>query len=352
MTVKMGVVGLGNMGMEFCAMIDRNYRSELKAVCESVPERLEESAGRFGVDGYADYAEMIEKADLDAIYIALPDFAHREVTELAARAGLHILLEKPLATDTTDGEAMLDTVNDADVMAMVCFANRWNPPFVAAKRAIDAGEVGRIISCNIRLNDRIFVPTKMLSWAAESDSSWFLLSHALDIASWLNGREVKRIYATGVKKLLVGMGIDTYDSIQAAVIYDDDSQGIFEANWVLPEGAPRMYDFKLEMIGEKAAVQINTTDQMVRFITPEKYEYGDGLASEIAGQFLNPSAYMLESFLQTVQGETEPTATFEEGLENVRVLEALHRSLDTGQAVDVDAHQTHRRQGGQQKDNK
>ena len=335
MTVRMGVVGLGNMGMEFCAMIDRNRRSELKAVCESVAGRLEESAGRLGVDGYADYAEMIEKGDLDAIYIALPDFAHRNVTELAAKAGLHILLEKPLATNTADCEAMLDAVNDAGVTAMICFANRWNPPFVAAKRAIDAGDVGRIISSNIRLNDRIFVPTKMLSWAARSDSSWFLLSHALDIASWLNGREVKRIYATGVKKLLVGMGIDTYDSIQAAVIYDDDTQGIFEANWVLPEGAPRMYDFKLDMIGEKAAVQINTTDQMVRFITPEKYEYGDGLASEIAGQYLNPSAYMLESFLQAVQGEAALTATFEEGLENVRVLEALHRSLETGQAVDV-----------------
>ena len=336
MITRMGVVGLGNMGMGVAKMIRCNPRSQLAAVCESVAERLDDAAHAFGVKGYTDCAAMFDAEELDAVYIALPDFAHRDAVERAAAAQVHILLEKPLATTVPDAEAMLDAVKTAGVQAMVCFANRWNPPFVTAKRAVDRGDVGQIVSTNIRLNDRIYVPTKMLSWAAKSDSSWFLLSHAFDIASWLSGRRAAKVFATGVKKILVAMGIDTFDSIQAAVIYDDGTQGIFEANWVLPEGAPRMYDFKLEMVGSKSAILINTTDQMLRFITPDKYEYGDGIDNEIAGQILCPSAYMLESFLQTVAGEAPLTSTFEDGLENVKLLEALHTSIETGQAVDIE----------------
>ena len=92
---------------------------------------------------------------------------------------------------------MAAAVRRAGVLCQVAFENRWNPPYLAAKEAIERGDIGTVLSLNSRINDRIDVPLSMLSWGATSSPGWFLLSHTVDLARWLSGQEPVRVYAPG-----------------------------------------------------------------------------------------------------------------------------------------------------------
>ncbi|MDY0393765.1 Gfo/Idh/MocA family oxidoreductase [Virgibacillus halophilus] len=155
-------------------------------------------------------------------------------------------------------------LNKGGVKCLVGFENRWNSPFVAVKEAVDNKDLGEIITLNSRLNDTIYVPTKMLKWSTNSSPGWFLLSHSIDLACWLKNMKPTKVFAVGTRKKLVSMGIDTYDSIQATITFSDDTHATFTSSWILPESMPLLYDFKYEIIGEDGSLYVDLQDQMVK----------------------------------------------------------------------------------------
>jgi predicted dehydrogenase len=251
---------------------------------------------------------------------------HREPVVTAATMGVHVLVEKPLALTTADAVVMRDAVAAAGVKAEVNFSNRWNPPFVSAKRSIEAGEIGRPLTVNSRLNNIISSPTKRLAWSGQTTSAWYLLSHVLDLWRWLSGKRAVSVYANGVKDKLVSLGVTTYDYIHALVKYDDGTDGMYEAAWMLPDSLPSPTDFKFHVIGREGAIFINTQDQMVHTASAQRYSYSATL--EWAVQ-------RFHGFLDVVQHDKPPVATFDDGVENTRILVAMHEALASGAVVPI-----------------
>jgi len=142
--LKVGVVGLG-MGRchaQVCAALPD---VQLKALCDASPERLAAVAAEFDVKGtYKDFNTMIEQGDLDAVVIALPNHLHADFSIRALRRGLHVLVEKPIATNVQDAEAMLQASREADRVLMVGFNQRFAPLHQTAGRFIRQGSLGRI----------------------------------------------------------------------------------------------------------------------------------------------------------------------------------------------------------------
>jgi predicted dehydrogenase len=327
--VKIGIIGMGIRGTLFADTILKNPYAELVAVSDSYESTLKRSVDKYGVKGYSASEEMIEQADLDAIVIATPDFLHKLPLILAAKKGLHIMIEKPFTTNVEEAEEMNLAVKEANVKCLVAFENRWNIPFVAVKESVQNGEIGKIVTVNSRLNDTIYVPTKMLSWSKGSTPAWFLFPHIIDMSCWLKGSKVTKVYAVGTKKKLVSMGIDTYDSIQAVVTYDDDTHATFTTSWILPDAMPTIYDMKFEIIGENGALYVDLADQMVRKAVTD-YKHMHTLGTPINGVLTAAPSLMLNSFIDNVRLGTEPTATVDDGLHNTKVIYAIHKSLETG----------------------
>lgn len=330
--LKGGVVGLGNLGTRYLKLISQDPRTEVGGVFDADADTTRRVASEHDVAGYASADELFTAGNLDFVYIGTPDFAHKDLVIGAARAGLDILVEKPLATSVEEAEAMLEAVRDAGVKAQIAFTNRYNQPFIAAKQAIEEGELGEILSVNTRLNDSIFVPTEMLSWAGQSSPAWFLMSHTADIASWLGKKEAASVYATGVKKVLVSKGIDTFDSLQACITYTDGTQGMFESSWVLPIGLPIVFDFRFEIVGTQGSISINTHDQMLHIIT-DAYRHQGTLDMDVNGRLLGQTAFNYQAFIDALSEGRKPSPSLEEGVENVRVLEAVHRSAESGEVI-------------------
>jgi predicted dehydrogenase len=323
--MRIGIVGAGTMGGRYALRIAAGeFGSD--ATIAGVADLDGQRAGQValhagGVPSFTSIDALIAAERPDALYIATPDGAHRVPAVAAAEAGIPFLVEKPLATTIADADAIAEAVARAGVVAEVNFSNRWNPPFVAAKQAIERGELGAFVTLSARLNNSIGSPTSRLRWAGETTSAWFLASHCLDLAYWLHGRHAVSVYATGAKRVLAERGIDSYDGIHALVRYEDGTDGAFEAVWILPDGTPSPVEFGMRYVGTHGATTIDTHEQHIRLHSATTTTFPGTL---------NWAPQRFAAFLAAVRGDRAPGVPMADGVENTRILVALHRSLASG----------------------
>ncbi len=334
---RFGILGLGTMGLLYARLANQNPDIDLVAICDRDEARLGEVGKKFPTASkYSDVADMIKNSDLDAMAIITPDFAHYEPVILGAQAGLHLLIEKPLAMNVEEAKKMAEAIQSAGVVCQIAYTNRWNPPYVVAKNMILSGQLGEISSLNARINNAISTPTKMLKWAEKSSPAWFLMTHALDIARYLSDEEVVQVYATGVKKKLVSMGINAYDTIQALFKLSTGTSLFIESSWILPDGMPLNFDFKYEIIGTDSMLTVDTHDQGMHLATSERFSHPVSLMVNRYGKLAGHSQAMFDSFVESVRSGRTPAATEVDGLQAVIAIDAVHRSLETGEIVDIE----------------
>jgi len=267
--------------------------------------------------------------------VTTPDFLHLEPVLQAAEQGFHLLIEKPLTTDLKQAREMMTAVKKSSGISMMAHVFRWSAPFVQAKTALDSGELGVPIAINMRIDDRIFVPTQMLRWADRTTPAWFLLSHAVDLACWYADSSPIKAYATGVKKKLVSMGIDTYDLIHTDITFENGFVASLEACWTLPDTLPTMSGACCTLISTEGGQYINVMDQMIQCVG-DRYETPATLRTEMYGRIAGLQSFMFQSFLDSILRGTPVVTTIEDGFIAVGVLEAVHRSLGSDQVVSVE----------------
>ena len=96
--INFAIIGMGIRGKLFARIISQHKDTQLVAVCDISEKVLEDTSKKYRVRSYKDFKNLLNKEKLDAVYVATPDYAHKEPVILAAERGLHLLIEKPLAT--------------------------------------------------------------------------------------------------------------------------------------------------------------------------------------------------------------------------------------------------------------
>ncbi len=337
MTKGFGVIGAGLWG-EFHALVySRHTGAELVAVCDVDGGRAKAIAAKYGAQRwYTRYADLLADADVDAVTVATPDHLHCEIGVAAARAGKHILMEKPLALTVEDCQAIIAAARQAGVKLMVDFHNRWNPPFNLLKQSIDAGELGEPLLINARLNNTLFVPTKMLKWAGQSATIWFTGSHLIDLVSWLVGSPATRVYSVSRSRVLAAQGITTPDFFETTLEFASGAVAVVENCWILPDSEPNIVDFKLRYVGSKGSANVDTTHNRTLEQYGERGRFRDVLG--MVDIFGHTQGFALESihyFADCVIHNRTPSPSGEDGLHNTAIICAALRSAAAGQPVDV-----------------
>jgi predicted dehydrogenase len=330
--IRTVIVGMGIRGHLFAQGLSQNTNAELVAICDVASEARSAASENWNVPGYADFVGMLEEQQPEAALVCTPDFAHREYVIAAAEHGAHVMVEKPLAASLEDAEAILEAVEVAGITCQVAFENRWNPPFVKIKQAVERGELGDISLVSAKLNDTLYVPTRMLNWASQSSVGWFLLPHVVDLAIWLSGKEPSKVYAVANKTVLPSLGVDTYDTICTTLSFDGGMQAVFETTWILPESSPAVFDFKFGILGDRGAMHVDAQDQMLHQST-DRFTYPGTLVLDVHGKARGFPLDMLDSFIHSVKNGTRPLATVREGYRVTRVIDAVHRSIEGGQPL-------------------
>ncbi len=337
MPLKMGVIGAGTWGETHCKVYSRHPECELVCVCDTNGETAKARAAQYGAASWtADYRELLATEGIDAVSVATPDFAHRDIALGAAEAGKHMLIEKPLATTVEDCEAIISAAERAGVKLMVDFHNRFNPPFVQAKASIDAGELGEVQMLSLRLNDTIYVPTKMLSWAGQSTVTWFLASHCVDLIRFLTGDEVRRVYSVARSRVLAQRGISTPDFYQTIVELDSGAVAHIENCWIISDSFMNIFDFKAEIAGSKGTLfaDLSTHGMLARYA--EEAGYPDvGVMPEVHGKLTGFAVLAIQDWVDCLLQDRQPLATGADGLAATRVVCAIHDSVRQGGPVEL-----------------
>jgi predicted dehydrogenase len=336
--VRVGLIGTGTWGNIHAQTYTEYSRAALAAVCDQSEERARKAAAQYGVsDVYTDYRKMLKDGGIDAVAIVTPDFAHREIIEEAARAGKHIIVEKPLATTQEDLARIVEAVTKAGVKFMVDFHNRWSPPLVVARDDIEQGKLGDLVSGYLRLNNPLSVPLKMLAWSAASSILWFLGSHAVDTLRYLFQDEIVRVYSVSRSGVLRDQGLDVADIYQTILEFGNGIIATLENHWIMPDSSPKLNDFKVNILGSKGMISMDLThNQLIERYLPNGCDRPDVSGSLLIGGHHVGFVYeSIKHFVDCVADGKEPAVTLDDGVRVSKVILAILESAKMREPVKV-----------------
>ena len=327
--IKVAVIGLGQMGQVHARIYKKLSQVELVAVCDTNEKNRELAAKEFGCKAYKDYKELLADPNIEAVSIVLPDDLHRECVEIAVANNKHILLEKPLAKELADGYAMYEITKDYDKVFTVGFLLRFDPRFNLIKQSLDNGELGDIIHLYCRRNSPITGPRRYIG---ASDLSMHVMIHDIDYINWYMGCEPVKVFAKSRSVLLKDYDMD--DVIYAIVTYANGAIACLEACWVLPENSPTIIDDKLELVGTKGVVYVDSCDNGLKIISDQRILYPDTRHWYYTnGQPAGDLFEQLLAFINNIINNTKSIITPKDALDSLRVVDAIERSIAEGKEV-------------------
>ena len=342
MQVQVGVIGLG-MGRHHLRAYAATPKAKIAAICDLNEALLAEYQGLYPqAKAYMHYQEMLAQGGLDAVSVALPNYLHAEVTIAALRAGLHVLCEKPMALNAQQAEEMLRVSRETGKKLMIHFNYRFSPPSRFLKRYVDEGNLGQIYYARTRWLRLRGIP-KLGGWFGIKKFSGGgplidLGVHRLDLALWLMGYP-KALSVSAATHNLLGARLaqeqqaqyDVEDLATALIRLDNGATLNLEVSWA--GGTEKQEEMLTAIYGtEGAAIQRNRG---------EGYEFEAVALRHIAGAYseVNPRVFpkecpsAVEHFVDCILTDCPPEASAENGVELMRILDAIYLSAAEGREV-------------------
>lgn len=242
--IRFGVLGLG-MGYHHCYALGQAEGARLVAACDVDEERCEPVQKEFGCRIYNDYVEMLEDPDIDVVSVVTPSGMHAKHALMAAEAGKHILLEKPIEITPEKIQGLRDGVRKAGVQCGCIFQSRANPLYIKMREAIQAGRLGRLAGIYAILPwyraDEYFEGqhgTWRATWAMDGGGSLMNQGiHSLDLMIFFGGR----IQSVHARYGVFAHDIEAEDHLLATVQFEAGPIGTLATTTCCYPGVPGQY---------------------------------------------------------------------------------------------------------------
>lgn len=321
-TVRLGFVGVGGIAGAHLKHLSTWKDVEISAVCDVNPEQAAKRGGEFKAAVFTDPAKMIAEANLDAVYVCVPPFAHGDTEVLAAKRKLAIFVEKPLGT-TLEGAAKVNAaVKDNGVVSAVGY--NWRCCDITRKvREIMAGQ-----SISAAYGYWVGGMPGVLWWRQQAQSGGQLneqTTHVVDIARYLIGGKVVRVYAQGNKGIFARKHEkhDVHDNSTAILTFDRGTVCTIGSGHLSPHGFRVGIDFILD---EKTVSHNN------RSLTVK-----DSFGEQTFNMLNKPYEEEDRLFIDAVKNK-QPGAvacTYADAFETHQVCMAANESMRTNKPVDL-----------------
>ncbi|MGN6743806.1 MAG: Gfo/Idh/MocA family protein [Amnibacterium sp.] len=300
----------------------------------STGESVTELRGRALADalgvGYADTYEELLAWGPDAVVVTSENARHRELVELAAAAGAHILCEKPLATTWEDGVAMRDAAAAAGVLLMVAFPVRFASAFERLRAAHQAGALGQLVS--VRGANNGMLPTTR-DWFTDPAlaGGGALVDHIVHIADLLDGlMESEPLTVTAIaNRTLHAERADAETAGLVSITYANGVIAAIDCSWSRPDTSPVWGGLTLLVAGTGGTVEIDFFGPAARGLAASS---GRPIESRYGPNFDDA---MLDTFVDAVRSGTQPQPDVHVGLRTLAVVLAAQESARTGRTVQV-----------------
>jgi scyllo-inositol 2-dehydrogenase (NAD+) len=320
----MGVLGVGAMGKRHAQNI-RGHVPEVRlvAVADVAIAQARQVAAELEVDhAFGSLEDMLECKDIDCVIIAAPDKFHAHAVRTAAAAGKQILCEKPLALNLADAHSALEAVAKAGVHLQMGFMRRYDPGYSAAKKRIEAGEIGEPVIFKSIGRDKDAPPISSYQSMLNGMLFYNNTIHDFDLARWLMQDEVVEVQAYAT--VAIRPEVEQYGDIVAGVVNLKYARGAI-GNIESYVQCAYAYDVRTEIVGSKGSILVGSLQQ-----TPATFLTAGGRIQRLADHFLTrfEGAYVaeLQDFVQSLLKDRPPSVSGEDGLRALEMAVAAERS--------------------------
>ncbi|WP_026618795.1 myo-inositol 2-dehydrogenase / D-chiro-inositol 1-dehydrogenase [Ensifer sp. WSM1721] len=329
MTVKFGLLGAGRIGKVHAKAVTGNPNARLVAVADAFPAAAEAIANAYGCE-VRTIDEIEAAGDIDAVVICTPTDTHADLIERFARAGKAIFCEKPIDLDVDRVKACLKVVSETKAKLMVGFNRRFDPHFMAVRKAIDDGRIGEVEMVTITSRDPGAPPVDYIKRSGGIFRDMTI--HDFDMARFLLGEEPVSVTATAAVLVDKAIGeAGDYDSVSAILQTASGKQAIISNSRRATYG----YDQRIEVHGSKGAVAAeNQRPVSIEIATGEGYTRPP-LHDFFMTRYTEAYANEIENFIAAIEKGAEITPSGKDGLAALALADAAVRSVKEKRQISV-----------------
>jgi UDP-N-acetylglucosamine 3-dehydrogenase len=312
--MKVGVIGCGAFGQHhvrnLCALED----VEVVGVADVDTERLSAMKEAFRVNTFSDYEQLLN-LNPEAVTIAVPTKIHKKVAMDALQKGIHVLVEKPIASTLEEGEQMIKTARKEGVSLMVGHVTRFEPTIIHLRNMIQQGDLGEVVTISTKRVGPYHPRIRDVGIIID------LGVHDIDIISYLYGEQAHKIMAAAGRTIHPVHEFEDHASI--LLIFDSNRSGLIDTNWLSPHKVRQ-----LTAVGTRSIVDIDYLENALtnydsQWVRKAKLEPQEPLRTE------------LKAFLASIEESKPVPISGEEGLYNLQVALAAIESYKKGHEVSL-----------------
>lgn len=322
--VRYAIVGLGNIAQQaLMPGVKHTGNSEITALVSGNPAKLKELARDYGVEdtyAYEQFGDLIASGQVDAIYLATPNWRHAEFAVPALEAGIHVLCEKPLEISTSQAQAIRNAAQKGSAKLMVAYRLHFEPATLDAITRIRKGELGTILAFTSLFTQKVDPENHRAKHGVEAGPLFDMGPYPINAIRYLFGDEPEEVLSASATRQ-AGLGLD-------------DTWAV-----VLKMPGERLATFTVSYAANSVDSFIVAGTEGSIHMSPA-YGFGEGLAqsrtigSKKASETFKATDQFggeLKYFSDCILEGKEPEPDGEEGLADLRVLEGIVRAKETGQ---------------------
>ncbi|HEY2893915.1 MAG TPA: Gfo/Idh/MocA family oxidoreductase [Pirellulales bacterium] len=342
--IRYAVVGLGHIAQAAILPGFANTKnSELAALVSGDDAKLRELGEKYSVErlySYNGYEECLTSGDVDAVFIALPNNMHCEYTVRAARAGVHVLCEKPMAVTEDECQQMIDACDERQLKLMIAYRLHFEKGNLAVIKAVESGEIGYPRVFNSLFNMRVADDNIRTKRELGGGTLYDIGIYCINAARYLFRAEPTRVTALSASNRDDDRFREIDESTSAVMHFPGERLAAFTTSF----GAADVSTY--QVAGTKGDLRMDPaygySAPLQYFLTVEgkttrrTFKKRDQFGAEIA------------YFSSCILKDTDPEPSGKEGLADVRIIRALYKSAESGRSVELETFEPSARPSKQQ----
>jgi predicted dehydrogenase len=344
LAIGFGIIGCGMISRFHARAIADTRGAKLIGCFNRSPERSEKLAAEFGCTHYPTLDAMLSDSRIQAVTIGTPSGAHMEPGVAAAKAGKHVIVEKPLEITLSRCDKLIDACTKAGVKLGAIFPSRFHESSVAMKKAVDGGRFGRLTLGDSYVKwhrTQAYYDSGAWrgTWALDGGGALMNQAiHSVDLLAWLMGPVVE---ITAHTATLAHERIEVEDTAVATLKFANGALGVIEATTAAYPG----YLKRIELHGSNGSavleeedlktwdfVKLTKADEAIRAAMQKSKSTGGG-AGDPSAIGHHGHAKQFADFVTAINKDREPAVNGPEGRRSVEIILAIYQSAETGKTV-------------------
>jgi len=333
--LKIGIVGCGVIADVHAQAIQKSQYTELASAFSRSEENARSFGGKYGVSWHTDWDQFIADPDINAVSICTPSGNHLDYGVKAARAGKHVIVEKPIEVTLDRANRLIDICKEEDVQLAVIFQSRFMPQIQNLKQQLDNNVIGKLFMGDAYIKwfrSQEYYDSGQWRGTMKLDGGGTLINqsiHTIDLLQWIMG---------GVESIYGQIGIFTHENLEgednavATLRFKNGAIGVIEGSTSVQPSRSR----RIELHGEggSAIIDDNSVEIQLAGDEPEKQsnareKVSTGSSSPLAGFSIDPHKDQFDAIAVAIEKNEQPPMAGQEAIKSLAIVLAIYESSKT-----------------------